>query len=391
MNLDRILYDENGKPSHIYYDINIVNNDISGTLDAPPIQFSEVRNSPFLNNPGDFFLAVARFQLETPYLPLFMPFVQLGQSDVNLTIYSVSLSFTYLGTTYTQQAFVEYVQENNNVNTPVAPTTAQDFTTEYYWVQEYQRFVNMINDAYKTALNGLNTLVTGAGGVLPTANAPFFTFDNKGYLFTLNADVAGYDSALGAGNYISVFANAPLFTLFSAFDNVYNGSNNVAPNGTNYQYLIYQDHGMNQFTGTVAPYNYAMLQMTQSYSTTALWCPIKSIVFQSVSMPILPDLVGKPVVFTSNSGMTVGGNNANISLMLTDFVVGLDKGFEYKPNITYTPTVYRLIDMFGNQSLSSMDVSVMWTDMLGNSYRVKLLPQRSCQIKLMFRAKRYSV
>jgi len=373
------------RPSHVYYDMSAVNNDITGSLDATPITFSEVRGQPFLNNPQDYFCSIVRFQVETPYLPLYLVYVQTGQSDVNLTIYSVSLSYVYNGTTYVQETYLQYVPENLSVPIPAPPTTVQDFSTEYYWGMSYQRFVTMVNVALQTCYTGLNNQVVTAGGSLPSANAPYFSFNNSSCLFTLNADTTGYD--VNSGDYISIYADDCLGVLLSGFDMIFNGNNTRVSNGRNYQYRVYNMQGNNTYTGTVAPYNYEVYQMTQLYSSTVLMCPVKSVSFQSASLPIQPDLLGKTTIFTGNNGATTGGNNVGFAPILTDFVVGLTKGYEYKPILQYSPTVYRLLHMFGNQSLNSIDLQIFWTDMMGNDFQVKLMPQRSAQNKVLFRLK----
>lgn len=377
------------RPSHIYYDLIAVNNDISGTLDATPVTFSETRGSPFLTNPQDYFCSIVRMQVETPYLPLYIVHVQTGQNDVNLTIYSVSLSYQYNGTTYVQETYLRWIPENLSVPLPAIPTIRQDYTTEYYWGMSYQKFATMINVALQSCYTDLNTQVVTAGGTLPSLNAPFFSYNDSTFKFTLNADTTGYD--VNSGNYISIFADDCLGVLLSAFDVIFYGNNQRVTNGRNYQYRVYNQQGNNTFIGTVSPYNYTMYQMSQSYPTTPLFCPIKSVSFQSATLPIQADLLGKPAIFSGNNGAITGGNNNGFAPILTDVLANVQNGYEYKPNLIYSPAVYRLLHMFGNQSLNNIDLQIYWTDMMGNDHIVKLLPQRSAQIKIMFRLKSYGV
>ena len=72
------------EPSHIYYDLNIVNNDTTGTKAPVKINFNEIRNSPIILNPEDYFVSVVRFKLETSYtLPAYVPQERRKQNSCN--------------------------------------------------------------------------------------------------------------------------------------------------------------------------------------------------------------------------------------------------------------------------------------------------------------------
>ena len=57
---------------------------------------------------------------------------------------------------------------------------------------------------------------------------------------------------------------------------------------------------------------------------------------------------------------------------------------EYKPNLVYTPYVYRYIDMKGNRPIYSLDISVFWKDRYGNLIPFKLSAGSTITLKLMF-------
>jgi hypothetical protein len=63
----------NNSPIHIYYDLNIVNNNQDTKNGPPQLVFNDIRNSSILSNPSDYFLSVIRFTLQTANsLPIIM-------------------------------------------------------------------------------------------------------------------------------------------------------------------------------------------------------------------------------------------------------------------------------------------------------------------------------
>jgi hypothetical protein len=82
-------------PDHLYLDLSIVNNDTSGDSTIP-LNFREFRTNPILDNPANYFMSVARFEVDTPgfSLPMFIPKLRLDgkNENINSTAYSVSMA-----------------------------------------------------------------------------------------------------------------------------------------------------------------------------------------------------------------------------------------------------------------------------------------------------------
>lgn len=369
-----------GQPYHIYYDLDLINNDTTGQNPPQILRFTEIRNSPYLMSPENYFVSVARFSIQTPSLPVWIPQAQIGQANPNLLIYSFTLKYK----TYEYQQYVNFVPTDLSQPTPAPPITFQDLETAYYFVYTYQQAISMFNTALASAVSGLNALVVAGGDVLPSTNAPFFEFDPNALLFILDADEAGYANTLA--NPIQLFCNAPCFTLFSTFQAIYYGYANIV-NGKNFQFVIKNINGTNELTLPT----YTALQMYQEESTSALWCPIQSLVFTTALLPVSPELIGVPKVFNSDSNLFNTGNNANISNILTDFIVPFEPNNTYKPNIVYTPNgEYRLMDLNGASPLSALEMSVFWKDVFGTLHPFYLNSGCSASIKLMFRRKDFN-
>lgn len=66
------------QPFHIYYDMNIINNDSSFPAKPVRFQYKETRSNYFLLSPQDYFMSIVRFNLQTPSLPVFIPQINLN-------------------------------------------------------------------------------------------------------------------------------------------------------------------------------------------------------------------------------------------------------------------------------------------------------------------------
>lgn len=375
-------YDSN----HIYYNISIVNNDVTGAKPAPPIIFNEIRNAPYLANPQDYFMSVIRFSLDSSTLPIFIPQAQTGQPDPNKLIYSVTLEYTGNNGTYTQLTNLTFVPQNVNSNVARPPLVSMDVTNDYYYLFSYEWFVDIVNQAFVNCFQALVQQIQNGGDTPPATLPPFLSWNSNTFKATLNVPNAStpgeYDYKNPSG--IRIYMDAPLYNLFSSFKSInlgYTPSNILL--GKNFQLAITNENGLNIRTGT-PPY----MLMEQEYSTTPLWNPVQSIVFTTGFLPVVPELTAVPQVYGSDNNFTSIGNNSNITNTLTDFQVGLTTGSEYKPLIQYTPAgEYRLVDLFGNNPISSLEVRIFWKDAYGNLYPFLLGPDCNASVKILFRKK----
>jgi hypothetical protein len=244
----------------------------------------------------------------------------------------------------------------------------------------------MMNTALTTAFTSLNVAVVAAGGVLPSANVPFFEWNPVQQVFILNGDNASFNSNLA--NPIKLFCNTGLYTLLNNFPIFKNAPVGVSL-GKNYEFNFYNNNGLNLFNmGT-----YSALQLYQDNSTTGLFNPVQSIVFTTGLLPIVPSVVALPKVFNT-SVFPVGptGNNSNIAPIITDFQVPYSATNQYRPNIEYQPNgEYRLIDLYGLSAQSAIEISVFWKDTFGNNNILTLGAGCYSSIKLLFRRKDFNI
>jgi len=376
---------------NVYYDVTITNLETINR-NPPSLYFNETRNTPFVYDPESYYLSIIRFTLDTPTLPVFIPVIQPNQSNINLTIYSVTLSWTNPVApfqTFNQQTFVEFIPQIENAVVPAPPSQTtdglQNNTTGYYEILNYQYWIELINNTFTTCFTDLNAQVVSAGLALPSTHEPSMSWDTTSNSAVLTAEQVGYDTSVA--NSIGIYMNPAMYQIFSSFPVIIKGAVGVT-NGKNIQLI------MNGFGGAsvvvfppTAPTadQYDALQIVQEYSTIALWTPITSIVFTSNTLPVVPANISSPLLFINGEVYNNGGNNSNISQVVTDFVS--DNGI-YKPNIVYTPSAqYRLINLVGNTPIYNLDLNVYWKSRTGVLQPFKLSSGSTATIKLLFTRK----
>jgi hypothetical protein len=163
---------------------------------------------------------------------------------------------------------------------------------------------------------------------------------------------------------------------------------------------VYNKNGTNYYpTPSPVPpapdQNWNALKTVQLYGTGATMCPISSLIFETSLMPIVPQMIGLPKIFTNSSFSGTqairGGQNNNLSNEITDIVEPLNRGDEYFPNVLYLPQAeYRLIDLQGNGPISSIQISVKWKDIYGIYHDFFLQNGCGASMKILFRQKAFN-
>jgi hypothetical protein len=364
---------------HIYMDLQIQNQDQIGNKEPVPISFIETRNNPIIQNSEDYYLSIVKFQIQTSnLLPCFIPQVSLGQVDPNLLIYSITLKYK----NFIQQEFVYYIAQNLTYSTPLPPLTNQDLTTGYYYINNFQDWIEMLNNTFAEAVNNLNVKVLAGSDTLPTLNVPFVEWDPQNLIAIMNFDKNGYDRLLA--NPIEVYFNSPLYNLYPNFPNKFQGYK--VQNGMNAKLEIYNNNN----TNILQLNSYDAIQIYQEGSTISLLNPIQSIVFTSSLLPVVPSNISKPKIFNSFLPQQTSGNDANISNIISDFSVAVEPVNRYIPSVLYIPSAeYRFISLTGNNPINSVEISAFWRDLYGGLHPIFLASGMGASLKLLFRKKTF--
>ena len=380
--------------THIYLDLDVVNNDQLANNDPPPLRFQETRTNPLLTgDTNDYYCSILRFSIQTGNtLPIFIPRIQTGQPDPDLTVYSVSAVWSFSDGRLVHEAteYLRYVPWNNQPK-PSAPTTAQDLTGTYYHMHSFTQFQDMLNTALSAAWERV------MGREPWRDRVPYMDFDSTSNRFILSADLytCNINSFLVGLPFIAnvaIYFNTRLYELLSSFPAHFHG------NAGDYNYRI--DIKPNPGSTNVVPrfdlngvdLRLPVIQVPQETSTLALFNPIASIVFSTSLIPIIPTNTSPPMIYGDNStNLISGGNNSNLTNIITDFEIPVSDLNQYRPSIEYVPsTEYRLIDMNKLINLNQVDIAVFWKTHYGNYIPFRLQPGCAAHLKILFRSKQFN-
>lgn len=172
------------EPDYVYYNCDIINNRTSDlnqsglALPDPPIRFNETRDAPLVKDASKYHFSIIRFTMNGANrdLPMFIPNIQTGQPDPDLTTYKVAIAYQQTwnmadGTTQTytilpKPSVIRYESEYTNplvAPIPVSPLSQQDLTSRYYWVTTYNQALTWFNAGLVGCHNaGTNSALTPA-------------------------------------------------------------------------------------------------------------------------------------------------------------------------------------------------------------------------------------
>ena len=421
-------YEPDTDPEMIYYNASIINNrtvDTGGAALDPQVYFNETRTTPLINDASKFFFSIVRFTINGPNLnmPMFIPQIQIGQTDPDLTIYSITqdLSATYFDASAgvsrhfdlsSGQVYIEHIPERPLDAIPKPPVETQEVAnSRYYWISTYSHWLTCVNNAFATAQANLQTQLnaawTAAGGVSPaptiTSQAPYIIRDPTANLFSLYADTYGYGGpdrtsagSATADEDFTIYFNSNMWGLFANFENYFLGGD--LNQGREYQIVVKNVLGQNigsqaSPSSSPAPTTKYYI-MTQDYqSTSTLWSPISSIVFSTNMIPVIVEQQGDPLIL----GQSATGNinsGLGFSPIITDIAVANENANGYREFLEYLPTAeYRLASMgFSKVPIRTVDIRVFFKLRLtGELVPMSMFNLSSVDVKVLFRRRDFNI
>jgi hypothetical protein len=361
---------------NIYYNVRINGNNDGSYAVA---NYSEQRTIPLIDNPSDYYFSCIRFNIPTSTIPLLIvPVLPYPNVDQTKTVFSVSLSYNGFSSGQTNIVWAPVVGYNESSSlTPLKPLSSSNPNTDandtYYYCTSYMYFMGLVNKAFKSAfttLGGLTALPVGAV-------APYYTYNGATKLFTLVAQSAFYDVNI-VGTPIQIFMNNDLWNLFGAVSGKYNVNPTIV--GNDRQVLIAGDVANVDASGNI--------QFQQEYISICQWMAMKSVLITTNTIPIVSE--GIPSV-SNNYAPNNGSNGQSTYLPIISSYDALvtTAGFEdFQSTIQFAVSgPYKLIDMIGNNPLSSFDIQIYWQDIYGTLHPLYIAPYESATFTFLLMKK----
>jgi hypothetical protein len=243
----------------------------------------------------------------------------------------------------------------------------------------------MINAALQVAFNDL--VAQFPANTFANTVAPFLDMDLDTFRFVLHAEQNFYRD--NQGNPIRIYFNSRLYELFVGLRSIFIGNES----DINYRLTVRDPRGTSLRSIKYGTTTFTFIQSHQEICSISLWNPVASIVFCSSLIPVVPTQTSKPNIFSNKTNnLTSGGDNSNITNILSDFEIAVDSTNQYRPFILYAlGAEYRLIDLFSGNDLNRINIQVFWTDHFGNLNPLYVPAGCAAHLKLMFRRKDFSV
>lgn len=396
----------------------------------PPLQFTERRSGALIEQPAAYEMSIVRFNVNTSDVPIMIVPVKVGQSDPTIMIHDVTI-YDNVGTAAYTAPLVWVPQYNSNSIAPVPgpPLVTQDVpeNSRYYYLTDYNHFVDILNTALQTCMTDYNT-ATGH-----TLAPPFVQYDPGSHLMSISAPAFLFSPQQnGDPPLAGMYFNTALRLLFPGFkeqiypegaqngttdqtwlypfdplpdgsntffDIAYAGPSSMSPHQLIPLKSLYTipagpaDPVMNipYFDGGGAPTLGVYVTTTQQFPALQNWSTFSGLIF-STTFPIVQESVSNPVAYGQPNLGSVSTNNSTFPI-ITDFSTVGDIGFEpFNGIVSYTPPgEYRMISLTGTSSIQDLDITVYWKDPYNRKYPLRQWPGSQNNIKIMFRKKNTTV
>jgi len=355
-------------PDVVYLDVVVsnINSGSSSNYAKVFAEYNEARTIPYLFNPNEYYGAVVQFTLDNTDTPLLEVQIEPDQSNANLTIYNVGLSYGASNIIVP----ITYVPQNATAVEPLPPSAfpngVQDISTGYYSIFSYNYFCQLVNTAFATALTQLIAL---APAIPITTNPPIIKFDPTTDLFSIEIDTIFNQST--APTPINILMNNALYYLFYSFP-----VSRVAIGANTYFELI----ATNATITTISVPASATI-LLQERNSTNLWDQISSICITSQTIPIVRSQTLAPALYYEG-GIIRTPNNSLTQPILLEFSV---QNSEYNRSITYNPTAqYKTFCLNSDCALYNFDIKFWYRSTVGILRPIALNSGATMSMKLGF-------
>jgi hypothetical protein len=371
----------NSDLSHIYYSLNIFNNNTGydKTGNAIPIRssepciFNQMREHAYLDNPSDYAVTFVKFSLDSNSFPN-----QIVQPIVGQPINSDGTYNTIFGiTTDLASGFypITWKPADSELQPPTSGAdliTTSMISDEFFWNYSYQYFIDRVNEVLE--------LITKEG-----SSVPYFKYNSTTGLIS-------YYTTLTTN---PIYLNQSLYNLFAGFQYEYYLVADVPV----YQLVptlvgdffspVYFKYIQNRtdfatIPPTVDTFN-NYLETIQSYKSVQLWNPAVSLVFTSKTLGVVSDDISQPYIYGINPNQNT--NNSDVANSIFEYLLSR----RADPTINDLDFNYLFKDLLSNEPQKDLVIEIFWKDDFGNLHPFYIESGSNCNIKLLFRKDNFEV
>jgi hypothetical protein len=369
------------KTDNTYYNFELRNDATTAPLNSfniiqarKDVNFNDV----LLQNPNEFYCSISRFTISGKSLPLMVCPILGGtsQSNPNLTPWTVSL--VYQNNIFTSPVLFE---PTTNLPVPVPPSQNNGVQKidPYYNIYYYSTLSYIITNALINSYNNLKTAFPSA----PIGAAPVVNFVENGRgIFEFVCDRRMAPQVTPAPNNVRLFFNPLLNLLLSNTAGTVNIGGLLGDLNLDFELAIYeQPFGSNEYFVNGNQTTPRTLVFYQEFNNVAYINAVKSIVFISNSLGTNKEFISSKSDINELNGLSV----------IADFEISNSEDAGTVRNLIQYSTTgtgnYRLIDIKTVSPVNKLDLSVYWTDNLGNLYPILLYPNTYMTVKFVFTRK----
>ena len=396
----------------IYYNCRIDNQIDNISTSSTSEAVYDKQSQTILQRQSDYEMAVQSYGIRAK-LPIFVaPIVQGTNTDIDLMPYSVCYSYTdpFTPGAVRQDFKVDLIWYSDSIYNPGTPgfvgplprspadnNGIQDFTTSpnYYYCNNYQAFIDIVNTALRTAWTNFNAVWPGVH-----TEPIWVQYDARTGLFSFVGELS---MAIGAGafglNKAWVSMNSLLFKYFDGVYSIFNGYDTV--NNRDYDIVFTQKKGGsnawslgNHYAGSVPNVTTnppAYVIMEQETDLRYLWNNIKQIIITTDSINVRTEFM--PFIeFPQQINKAISNtfNQPRKSIISYEDYNGAG-GESWRPGVHrdtyYEPRFYKWIDLVSDNVLNNIQLEIFFQIEEGHTFNLNIPRNGVCNVKLIFRKK----
>lgn len=376
-------YEVNENPDYVWYDLVFSNIDSENFDSRTTLFFKDTRDVPIINKIDDYKMSITRFEISTWSIPCAYFQSQTNSNDPNIGQYGIVLEYFDGVNSYTTSLNrLIFVPQDKTQSTPPAPNTQQYGLPEfspYYYIYNFNNFIDMVNTAFSSAMVELKTIVGGIDPSIYNVNDPFMVW-NDDLTASILAPADWFDVSVDPQ--IKIYFNRPLYSIFNSFPSYKLPINS---NGKHYQILMNSRNGYNTETiVSVSPVKYIVLK--QEFQTYEALTPFDSIVFTTSQIPVIPSINSAPTVLQNGQQLYYNESRNQSETVISDFQSSENN---FRSTVFYIPSAsYRYISLTNSDKpLYNIDVYAYLKDKTGKLRDFPLPSNSRASMKILFEKK----